>query len=135
MKMIFLQVVIPNPQQFFTWGSFTTLAGATGIVYIICGVIQSVFDFSPKWFALVISILVSLAGIHVNYPTAFDNADTTVGLKYVIALLNGFLIFATATGSNQLIAGKPSVPDRPPYPRPLSFQNQPRTFNSNWWHH
>ena len=133
--MTFLQVAIPNPQQFFTWGSFTTLAGATGIVYIICGVIQSVFDFSPKWLALVISILVSLGGIHVSYPTAFDIADTTDGMKYIIALLNGFLIFATATGSNQLIAGKPSVPDRPPYPRPLSFQNQPRTFHSNWWHH
>ena len=133
--MIFLQAVIPNPQQFFTWGSFTTLAGATGIVYIICGVIQSVFDFSPKWLALVISILVSLGGIHVNYTTAFDIADTTDGMKYIIALLNGFLIFATATGSNQLIAGKPSIPDRPPYPRPLNFQSKSRTFNSNWWHH
>ena len=135
MMMIFLQAAIPNPQQFFTWGSFTTLAGATGIVYIICGVVQSVFDFSPKWFALVISILVSLGGIHVNYPSSFDMADTTVGMKYIIALLNGFLIFATATGSNQLIAGKPSIPDRPPYPRPLNFQSQSRTFNSNWWHH
>ena len=135
MKMTFLQVAIPNPQQFFTWGSFTTLAGATGIVYIICGVIQSVFDFSPNWLALVISILVSLGGIHVNYTTAFDIADTTDGMKYIIALLNGFLIFATATGSNQLIAGKPSIPDRPPYPRPLNFQSKSRTFNSNWWHH
>jgi len=133
--MIFFELAIPNSQEFFTWGSFSTLAGTTGIVYIICGVFQSVFNFSPRWFALVISILVSFIGIQFNYQLAVSNNFISYSIKYIIALLNGFLIFATATGSNQLFTGKPSITQRPPYPRPLSFQNQPRTFNSNWWHH
>lgn len=133
--MIFLGAAIPNSPAFFAWESFTTLAGATGIVYIVCGVFQSVFDFSPKWFALIISILVSLVGIQFDHQPTPGNPLFSMAVKYTVALLNGFLIFAAATGSNQLIAGKPSVPERPPYPRPLSFQNQPRTFTSNWWHH
>ena len=133
--MIFLALPLTSPQEFFTWGSFSTLAGTTGILYIICGVFQSVFNFSPRWFALIISILVSFIGIQFNYELADNNPFISYTIKYIIALLNGFLIFATATGSNQLFAGKLSIPQRPPYPRPLSFQNQPRTFNSNWWHH
>jgi len=128
--MIFLDLAIPNSQEFFTWRSFSTLAGTTGIVYIICGVFQSVFNFSPRWFALVISILVSFVGIQFDYQPTVDNPFISYGIKYSIALLNGFLIFATATGSNQLFAGKSSIAQRP-----LNFQNPPRTFNSNWWHH
>ena len=133
--MIFLDLAIRNSQEFFTWRSFSTLAGTTGIVYIICGVFQSVFNFSPRWFALVISILVSFIGIQFDYQLASNNIFISYSIKYIIALLNGFLIFATATGSNQLFASKPSITHHPPYPRPLNFQNQPRTFNSNWWHH
>ncbi len=133
--MIFLDLAIRNSQEFFTWRSFSTLAGTTGIVYIICGVFQSVFNFSPRWFALVISILVSFIGIQFDYQLASNNIFISYSIKYIIALLNGFLIFATATGSNQLFASKPSITHRPPYPRPLNFQNQSRTFNSNWWHH
>lgn len=133
--MIFLDLAIRNSQEFFTWRSFSTLAGTTGIVYIICGVFQSVFNFSPRWFALVISILVSFIGIQFDYQLAANNIFISYSIKYIIALLNGFLIFATATGSNQLFASKPSITHHPPYPRPLNFQNQSRTFNSNWWHH
>ena len=133
--MIFLDLAIRNSQEFFTWRSFSTLAGTTGIVYIICGVFQSVFNFSPRWFALVISILVSFIGIQFDYQLASNNIFISYSIKYIIALLNGFLIFATATGSNQLFASKPSITHHPPYPRPLNFQNQSRTFNSNWWHH
>ena len=133
--MIFLDLAIRNSQEFFTWRSFSTLAGTTGIVYIICGVFQSVFNFSPRWFALVISILVSFIGIQFDYQLASNNIFISFSIKYIIALLNGFLIFATATGSNQLFASKPSITHHPPYPRPLNFQNQLRTFNSNWWHH
>jgi len=133
--MIFLDLAIRNSQEFFTWRSFSTLAGTTGIVYIICGVFQSVFNFSPRWFALVISILVSFIGIQFDYQLASNNIFISYSIKYIIALLNGFLIFATATGSNQLFASKPSITHRPPYLRPLNFKNQPRTFNSNWWHH
>ncbi len=133
--MIFLELPIPSPKEFFTFGSFSTLAGTTGIVYIICGVFQSVFNFSPRWFALIISILVSFIGIQFNYQLAANNYFISYSIKYIIALLNGFLIFATATGSNQLFAGKSSIPQRPPPTLPLSFQNRPRTFNSNWWYH
>lgn len=133
--MNILQVV--NPQDFFTIGSFATLLGATGIVYIVSGVIQSVFNFSPKWLALVISIAISLIGasLSVKTPDVLEVIvqQDSIWIKYLIALLNGCLIFSSATGSNQLFAPKPPVlateKGVPPLrPEPLAIRRRFRTL-------
>lgn len=90
------------PGDFFTKGSFATLAGATGIVYAVCNTIQRVFNFNPKWLALLVSIIVSFIG-------AFITKDEESGnLKYLLAFLNGFLIYMTAAGANQVTAPNPA---------------------------
>ncbi len=137
-----------NPQDFFTWGSFTTLIGATGIVYIVCGAIQQAFNFSPKWFALAISMIVSFIAAYIGIVTlkSIDPKDLSAAQKqmlqqifiiYLLAIFNGFLIYMTATGTNQLIAPKPPQPPPAPpaHPSPQRTQIPRRSFNSNWWNH
>ncbi|MBB6498692.1 hypothetical protein [Pedobacter cryoconitis] len=111
--------------DFFTTTSLGTLAGATGAVYIICSTIQRVFNFNPKWFALVVSILISYAAAFITQSLENDIS------RYFIALLNGFLIYATATGTNQVFGAKADqgVPK-------ADFRQQvkpKRHFNTTWW--
>lgn len=125
--MIFLQITA-DTQDFFKLGTFATLAGATGIVYIVCGGIQQVFNYKPKWLALLISIVVSFIGL------AISHLDPKISdwVEYLIAFLNGFLIFMTATGTNQIAA--PSPPNLPITPEAKSIQRlKARKFNTNWW--
>jgi hypothetical protein len=148
-SFMFLLAAATNPQDFFTWGSFTTLAGATGIVYIVCGVIQNVFNFSPKWFALAFSIVVSLTGVLISQHTGSGPSDNLPpGVQYVIAILNGFLIYSSAAGCNQLISHDRGKEDRQPAgnsptkksatktfgPAPIEPVPQTkRSFSDNWW--
>lgn len=144
--MIVLQIANSNPQDFFTMGSFATLAGATGIVYIVCGAIQQAFNFSPKWLALVVSMIISCIAAYVGIitlqsmnPEDLSKAQQLMLNKkafiYLLALLNGCLIYMTATGANQLIAKNPPQPNPPILPGPHNA-NKPvkRKFASNWWH-
>jgi hypothetical protein len=123
-----------NPQDFFTWGTFSTLAGATGIVYIVSGVVQNVFNFSPKWFALVLSIVVSFIGMLITpQPAPTPPAhDIPEAVKYLIAFLNGFLIYASATGSNQLINHSGGT-NPPPASHVGPTHVTRRRFNTNWF--
>ena len=111
--------------DFFTTASLGTLAGATGAVYIICSTIQRVFNFNPKWLALVVSILISYAAAFITQSSENDIS------RYFIALLNGFLIYATATGTNQVFGSKADEGIRK-----VDFKQQLRTkrhFNTTWW--
>jgi hypothetical protein len=127
--MILLQATGLDPQDFFTKGSFATLLGATGIVYIVSGVVQSVFNFRPKWFALILSIVVSFIAASINA----DGAKEPALIRYLISLLNGFLIYSSAAGSNQLFNQNLANPASPPGPGPASPVAPKRIFNTNWW--
>lgn len=160
------------PDSFFTPASLGTLASATLAVVVICNTIQNVFNFSPKWFALAVSILISIisAAITTSAPAAgaitqknakkvdsvnvagvkppaaatADQSQDSAGKpisgfwKYVIAVMNGFLLFATATGSNQ-IAGQNHPPDPPASHDPVAkvklapAKPAKRKFNARWW--
>jgi hypothetical protein len=113
------------PGDLFTPASIGTLAGATGAVYIICGTLQKVFNFNPKWLALLVSILISFVAALVTQPS--NNEP----LKYFIALLNGFLIYATATGSNQVLGNPPESVSAPLSTKRLLLKR--RKFNTKWW--
>jgi hypothetical protein len=135
--MILLQASNLSPQNFFTPGSFTTLAGATGIVYIVCGAIQQAFNYSPKWLALVISMIISFIAAYIGNTMAQPKME--IGILYLLAILNGFLIYMTATGTNQIIAPNPTTPGPPAPPAHPGSQRpelvKKRKFRSNWWHH
>ncbi len=113
------------PGDFFTTASLGTLAGATGAVYVICSTIQKVFNFNPRWLALLVSILISYAAAF------FTQANENDISRYFIALLNGFLIYATATGTNQVFGSKT---DHSSHTAGFSQTIKPkRRFNTTWW--
>lgn len=112
--------------DFYTSATLGTLAGAAGAVYLICGALQKAFNFNPKWLALVLSLFFSVTGALITQTTGENTFN-----RMVIALLNGFLIYATATGTNQLGASVPNKKYRLKH-----IQKQPlqkRQFTTRWW--
>jgi hypothetical protein len=85
------------PDTFFTNESFFSLAGATAIVFVVCNTLQRVFDFNPKWFALLLAEIVAVFG-------AWAAARPHVPSDYFIALLNGCLIYSAAGGGTAIAA-------------------------------
>lgn len=120
-----INAVTAIPGDFFTTGSLGTLAGATGAVYIICGTLQKVFNFNPKWLALLVSVIISYVGAYLTQ--SMNDAVT----KYFVALLNGFLIYATATGTNQ-ITGTTPIKDSQQAGFRLQLKHR-RNFSTRWW--
>ena len=92
------------PKDFYTPTTLGTLVGATGAVYLICNTAQSVFNFNPKWLALLVSLIISII------VAVFSKSDPNdpAFLKYFIAFLNGLLIYATAVGSNNITGSGPA---------------------------
>lgn len=149
--MFFLQVdsvtnaaksVVNTPESFFTVASFSTLAGATGIVYIVCGAIQRAFNYSPKWLALAVSMLVSLIAAFLTKSMTVKGSEALPlndGVRFLIAFLNGFLIYMSATGTNQLLAPNAAQVNSQEPPHQAVAVNktvnkkQARRFGTNWW--
>ena len=85
------------PSTFFTNESFFSLAGSTAIVFVVCNTIQRVFNFNPKWFALLLSEMVALFGTWAAQRSHLPS-------DYLIALLNGCLIYSAAGGGTAIAA-------------------------------
>lgn len=109
----------------FTTSSLGTLAGAIAAVYIICSTLQAVFNFNPKWLALLVSVLVSYTGAYLS-----TSSDGEVS-KYIVALFNGFLIYTSATGTNQIIGTKPEI--RLQKSAVTVKHILKRQFDTTWW--
>lgn len=86
-----------NLNQLFTWQSLASFQGAATVALIVPNVLGFLIGnkFSPfkKWFAFVIAIVLSLAVAYL--------AESTDITKWIVAIVNGFLIFASAVGINQ----------------------------------
>ncbi len=114
------------PAEFFTVQSMLTLTGTTTATYVISNVIQHVFNYNPKWLALIIAMALSFFGVFSNNGTGGD---------YFIGIINGFLIYATSLGIVTLTNGNAAgaqatargagAPDNAPPKR--------RTFLSPWY--
>lgn len=90
------------PSELFTPQSILTLTGATGAVYVVCAGLQRAFDFNPRWLALALSLVLAIAGAHATQPH--------VAATYLVAVVNGFLIYCTALGVNASLAPPAPVP-------------------------
>ncbi len=95
--------VLPN--SFFTSESFLSLAGSAAIVFVVCSTVQTVFDFNPRWLGLAVAEVVAFFG-------TWASGNSHVPSDYFVSVLNGCLIFTTATGGNGLAsaakeAGRP----------------------------
>jgi hypothetical protein len=58
---------MPLSNQFFTDQSFFTVAGASGIVFVVCNSIQAAFNFNPRWLALLASVVIALCGTYASH--------------------------------------------------------------------
>lgn len=80
----------PAISQFFTWGSLGTLAGATSATFVVTNTLQSALNWSPRWSGLIVAQVTCL-GTAVVSGQGWD--------EYVIAILNGCLVYLSAAGA------------------------------------
>lgn len=115
------------PKEFFTVQSMLTLTGATGATFLVSNGIQHAFNVSPKWLGLVVAQTISFYG---TFKTNGQGSD------FIIAIVNGFLIYCSAAGATQVTAGKktdPAVLERGFVHPPQSQHKSRRTFLTNWF--
>jgi hypothetical protein len=124
---------MPLPKEFFTPESMLTLAGAAGSTFVVCNGLQKAFSFNPRWLALVIAEVLVLAG------TASTGA--THPTDYLVAFVNGFLVFLTAAGGTGAAGGASGAPPAaggpvarmPSAAAPKTAPVPPRRFLSPWF--
>jgi hypothetical protein len=93
-------LLVDIPDKLFTWESLVTLAGATAATMLVTNVLRSLTNWSAKWIGFITAMIIALAC--VIFGIQAKPAD------YFIAILNGFLIYATAAGGMQ-ITGSPAT--------------------------
>lgn len=87
--------------RFFTEESVLSISGATLAVVVVTNGLRQAFGWAPAWLGLIIAQLLALAGALSQYQMWLD---------IVIAVLNGFLIYMAALGSNEVARQQPSRP-------------------------
>lgn len=111
--------------DFFTFESFSTLAGASFGVVVISNVMQHVFNFNPKWFGLILAFIFSFLGAFLSYKT---------GIFYILAFLNGFLVYANAVGIVQVMGKKEDNSNTTNQPYGIGeISRTRRTFRTKWY--
>ncbi len=88
--------------QFFTLISFASLASASTIVFVVSNGLQRAFNFNPRWLGLALSVLVGCIGVYVAPTLTVPDGPPPGGVDYLMGVLNGFLIFATASGATSV---------------------------------
>lgn len=111
-----------NLDSLFTITSLVTLQGSAAVAWLVPNSVGALigpdFDKARKWVALGVAVaLAFLAAGLVADPT---------WLTWVLAPINGLLIFASATGINQL----PTQNRQPSQPQ--LAQNQSQGFIRSW---
>jgi len=121
----FLLQVQNLPSEFFTLQSMLTLTGATGAVFVISNGLQRAFNFNPKWLALLIAQILSIVGVFITTEASISD--------FFVGFVNGFLIYSTAIGVNQ-ISGEKNPPNEILL-KSVAPQKQikKRSFNSKWF--
>ena len=95
------------PEEFYTLQSMLTLTGSAGATFLICNGLQRALDFNPRWVGLAVAEALAIAGTLVSH-------DAVKGSDYFVAIVNGFLIYATAAGATNIGGGSaaPATVDR-----------------------
>ncbi len=81
-------------QNFFTWTSLGTFAGASGAVLILSNTARTLFKWRSVWPAFIFALLISFFG--ANYATALKT-----GADFFLAVLNACLLFSSAAGIHE----------------------------------
>jgi hypothetical protein len=116
------------PQEFFTLQSMLTLTGASGATFLVCNGLQRAFDVNPRWLALVVAEALAIFGTYVSHKPAAEPTD------YFVAVINGFLIYATAAGGTSIAGGsQPQVINRGVTKSAAAPGRPKRRFLSPWF--
>jgi hypothetical protein len=95
------------PSEFFSLGTLGTLAGASVATWIAGNAIGSVLgEAGKKWGALVVAMAISIV-------LFVYSVESPTELHWLIAILNGLLIFATAFGFNEMVRPKAAPREKP----------------------
>jgi hypothetical protein len=82
-----------------TFQSLATLGGASFATTTVANVCQQVFNFNPRWLALLVAELIMLG-------VTWSATGTKEIGPYLIALINGTIVYCAAIGANTL-TGRP----------------------------
>jgi hypothetical protein len=95
----------------FRPSSVASLAGAAVAVTVVTKVVTNVFHFQAQWFPLVVAVVVSIVGYLIATSSGdVELARTPRVARYILVLLNGFLIYASAFGVQGTISAEEVVP-------------------------
>jgi ABC-type uncharacterized transport system permease subunit len=120
------------PSDLYTIDTLFSLTGSATAVWIITSVVGYVLEPKDsqklkKWLGLALSIALALLGATlVATPTA---------LTWVVAVVNGFLIYLTAVGANTVLGRAASAEEAksPMQPTGASRRRKRGSFTEPWW--
>lgn len=88
--------------DFFTLQSLATFAGAVGATTVVANGCQRAFNFNPSWFALALAEVICVAVVFISHTDA-GNAITPPASDYFVAVINGFLVYCSASGATRAL--------------------------------
>lgn len=93
------------PDQFFTAVNIGSVAIATSAIIVVANTFYSLFKLPQKWTAIVVALLIS----YLNVVLAVE----VQWYDWVLAFLNGCLLFCSALGLNEIVVSskKPAEKD------------------------
>ena len=88
--------------EWMTRETLFTAAGATTVVITVTSVLHGLVSGLPaKWFALVLSLAITLLSIDAN-------GEAYSGLNVFLAVINGLVTYAAAVGVNNVMTSTPA---------------------------
>lgn len=101
-------------QQFITTSSILTFGGASTAVWVMAITIQRITEKQSVIVPFILSMVVAFA-------IAFSANLLSGILSWLVTIVNGCLLFCTATGINEAAAGRPAALTRPHGQRPAGW--------------
>jgi hypothetical protein len=95
--LLFLQAnATQSPTQFVTIETLFTAAGSTTAVFTVTSVVRSLLPkVSPRWFAALLSLFLTIVGIGVNH-------QSYGAANLLLAFINAAIVYAAAVGVNNI---------------------------------
>jgi uncharacterized membrane protein YvlD (DUF360 family) len=127
--------------ELFTLGSLATYSGSSLAVILVTNTLSIALKLkkTPPWLGLIVSIVICVAA-QLLTPVAPDSSTPAPSIiaGLFLAVLNAFLIYATAFGGNAIVVGAneaytTSVRDRPLSFAPGSAPRPEQRFFRNWF--
>lgn len=101
--------------DFFTLQSLATFAGTTGATTVMANGVQRAFNYNPAWLALAIAEFLCIGVVFFTHNAAPEGVSPPIS-DYFVALVNGFLVFASSAGltaSGNAVVNGPAAPGGP----------------------